>query len=146
VDFTLTARERSFQQRVRDFMNTLVRPRCVDHARELASGNRWQPLQVIEDLKIKAEPAGLWNLFMPPFGPHPDPQDGFVFTGERLSNLEYALCAEEMAHGGGGVSEDFALAADWANIRTLRLADGPDEVHARAIARAEFRKYKGVAQ
>jgi acyl-CoA dehydrogenase len=50
------------------------------------------------------------------------------------------------AHGGGGVSSDFALAADWAAIRTLRLADGPDEVHARAIARAEFRRYWDPAQ
>ena len=46
------------------------------------------------------------------------------------------------AHGGGGVSGDFHLAADWANIRTLRLADGPDEVHARAIARSELGRYK----
>ncbi|MGD9812626.1 MAG: acyl-CoA dehydrogenase family protein, partial [Sphingobium sp.] len=49
------------------------------------------------------------------------------------------------AHGGGGVSGDFPLAADWANIRTLRLADGPDEVHERAIARSEFRRYRKVA-
>jgi alkylation response protein AidB-like acyl-CoA dehydrogenase len=45
------------------------------------------------------------------------------------------------AHGGAGVSQDFALAASWAGIRTLRLADGPDEVHNRAIARNEFGKY-----
>jgi len=45
------------------------------------------------------------------------------------------------AHGGAGVSGDFALAHDWAGIRTLRLADGPDEVHCRAIARNEFGKY-----
>ena len=45
------------------------------------------------------------------------------------------------AHGGGGVSDDFHLAADWAGIRTLRFADGPDEVHNRAIARNEFGKY-----
>jgi acyl-CoA dehydrogenase len=48
------------------------------------------------------------------------------------------------AHGGAGVSSDFALAADWAGIRTLRLADGPDEVHARAIARAEFGRHKAA--
>jgi acyl-CoA dehydrogenase len=45
------------------------------------------------------------------------------------------------AHGGGGVSGDFGLAYEWAHIRTLRFADGPDEVHNRAIARAEFGKY-----
>ena len=47
------------------------------------------------------------------------------------------------AHGGGGVSEDFGLANMYAHQRTLRLADGPDEVHARAIARNEFGKYGG---
>tara|TARA_X000000950_G_scaffold108205_1_gene136340 strand:- start:44800 stop:46116 length:1317 start_codon:yes stop_codon:yes gene_type:complete len=46
------------------------------------------------------------------------------------------------AHGGAGVTEDFGLADSYANIRTLRLADGPDEVHCRAIARNEFRKYR----
>jgi acyl-CoA dehydrogenase len=44
------------------------------------------------------------------------------------------------AHGGGGVSNDFGLARDWANSRTLRLADGPDEVHRRTVARIEFKK------
>ena len=45
------------------------------------------------------------------------------------------------AHGGGGVTTDFGLAKAYAGIRTLRLADGPDEVHNRAIARLEFGKY-----
>ena len=47
------------------------------------------------------------------------------------------------AHGGGGVSQDFGLAKSYAGIRTLRLADGPDEVHNRTIARMEFGKYAG---
>jgi len=46
------------------------------------------------------------------------------------------------AHGGAGVSGDFPLASLWAHIRTLRLADGPDEVHRRDIARLELRKYQ----
>lgn len=46
------------------------------------------------------------------------------------------------ALGAAGVSEDFPLAASWANIRTLRLADGPDEVHRRTIARLELKKYR----
>ena len=44
-------------------------------------------------------------------------------------------------HGGGGVSDDFPLAAMWAGMRTLRLADGPDEVHLRTVARVELGKY-----
>jgi acyl-CoA dehydrogenase len=46
------------------------------------------------------------------------------------------------AHGGGGVSEDFPLAAAWAAARTLRLADGPDEVHRNQIAKLELGRYK----
>lgn len=44
-------------------------------------------------------------------------------------------------HGGAGVSQDFPLAAMWAAQRTLRLADGPDEVHRRVIGRMEMKKY-----
>src|SRR5205809_856306 len=47
------------------------------------------------------------------------------------------------AHGGAGVSGDFPLAASWAGTRTLRLADGPDEVHRDAIAKLELRKHSG---
>ncbi|MGC6512739.1 MAG: acyl-CoA dehydrogenase family protein [Parvibaculales bacterium] len=50
------------------------------------------------------------------------------------------------AHGGGGVSQDFPLASAYAGMRTLRLADGPDEVHNRAIARLELRKYMDPSQ
>ncbi|PAE34994.1 acyl-CoA dehydrogenase [Bacillus sp. 7884-1] len=46
------------------------------------------------------------------------------------------------AFGGAGVSDDFPLAAMWANSRTLRLADGPDEVHRAQIAKLELRKYQ----
>ncbi|MFI6052180.1 acyl-CoA dehydrogenase family protein [Streptomyces violascens] len=44
-------------------------------------------------------------------------------------------------HGAGGVGQDFPLAELWAAARTLRLADGPDEVHQRSLARRELKKY-----
>ena len=53
-----------------------------------------------------------------------------------LGILDHAI----QAHGGGGVSEDFGLAKAWASVRTLRLADGPDEVHRRTIARIELKR------
>jgi acyl-CoA dehydrogenase len=52
--------------------------------------------------------------------------------------LDWAI----QAHGGGGVSDDFPLAAAWAGARTLRLADGPDEVHRNQIAKLELARYK----
>jgi acyl-CoA dehydrogenase len=45
-------------------------------------------------------------------------------------------------HGGGGVSDDYGLAYAYAGARTLRLADGPDEVHRDQIARLEMKKYQ----
>ena len=45
------------------------------------------------------------------------------------------------AHGGAGVCQDFELAAMWANSRTLRLADGPDEVHRQAVAKLELKRH-----
>jgi acyl-CoA dehydrogenase len=49
------------------------------------------------------------------------------------------------AFGGAGVSDEAGLATDYANVRALRFADGPDEVHNRAIARLELRKYANAA-
>jgi acyl-CoA dehydrogenase len=46
------------------------------------------------------------------------------------------------AHGGAGVCQDFEWAAAWANSRTLRLADGPDEVHRESVARIELKKHE----
>jgi acyl-CoA dehydrogenase len=49
-------------------------------------------------------------------------------------------------HGGAGVTDDFPLAMAWAHLRSLRFADGPDEVHKRAIAIGELRKHDHVKE
>ena len=49
-------------------------------------------------------------------------------------------------HGGAGVSQDFPLAGMWVHVRTLRLADGPDAVHRRVIARNELKRYSNKPQ
>ena len=79
-------------------------------------------------------------------------------VGNKAAQLEIAMikvAAPRMAlqiiddaiqaHGGAGVSSDVGLAKAYAHQRTLRLADGPDEVHNRAIARWEFGRYKAPA-
>ncbi|MGH3303808.1 MAG: acyl-CoA dehydrogenase family protein [Streptosporangiaceae bacterium] len=55
---------------------------------------------------------------------------------------EWILDKAIQAHGAGGVSQDFPLAVLWAHARTLRLADGPDEVHKRSLAYRELKKYR----
>ncbi|WP_062990442.1 acyl-CoA dehydrogenase family protein [Nocardia anaemiae] len=79
-------------------------------------------------------------------------------VGNKAAQVEIAaikIAAPEMAlrivdraiqvHGGAGVTDDFPLASMYAHLRTLRLADGPDEVHKRAIARAELGKFRAGA-
>ena len=44
------------------------------------------------------------------------------------------------AHGGGGVTSDFGLASSYSQVRALRLADGPDEVHRRTVSRLEIKR------
>src|SRR5579862_9639098 len=56
---------------------------------------------------------------------------------------EWVIDRAIQAHGGGGVSQDFPLAQMFASARSLRFADGPDEVHKRSMARRELRKYTG---
>jgi acyl-CoA dehydrogenase len=60
-----------------------------------------------------------------------------VAPSMALQVIDWAI----QAHGGGGVSGDFPLASAWAGARTLRFADGPDEVHRNAIAKWELAKY-----
>jgi acyl-CoA dehydrogenase len=54
---------------------------------------------------------------------------------------EWVIDKAIQTHGAGGVSQDFPLAQLWASARTLRFADGPDEVHKRSLAHRELRKY-----
>jgi acyl-CoA dehydrogenase len=96
LDFDLTERQAFFRDKVRGFIDERVRPRVAEYHAEIASGDRWTPLKVIEDLKPLARKAGLWNLFMPPGGALAHVDESFAFEGEQLTNLEYALCAEEM--------------------------------------------------
>jgi acyl-CoA dehydrogenase len=54
--------------------------------------------------------------------------------------LDWAI----QAHGGGGISQDFPLAFAWAHQRTLRFADGPDEVHRNSLAKLEYARHMAV--
>ncbi|CAN5200943.1 acyl-CoA dehydrogenase family protein [soil metagenome] len=96
MDFNLTDRQARFRDQVRAFIDEHIRPRTGDYKQQLSAGDRWQPIEVIEELKPLARKAGLWNLFMPPAPAVPQVDESFEFEGEQLTNLEYAFCAEEM--------------------------------------------------
>lgn len=97
MDFSLSAEESGWRDRVRAFMHDVVRPRDADYEAHTHGPDRWTPVPFFEDLKVQARSAGLWNLFMPPppFG-HTPIDESFVFEGPGLTNVQYALCAEEM--------------------------------------------------
>jgi acyl-CoA dehydrogenase len=96
LNFELTERQAQFRDRVRAFIDSEIRPRLIEFREQHSTGDRWQPVPLIDELKATAREAGLWNLFMPPAPAVPMVDDSFAFEGEQLTNLEYALCAEEM--------------------------------------------------
>ncbi|MBN9788713.1 acyl-CoA dehydrogenase [Pseudonocardia sp. TMWB2A] len=96
MDFDLTERQTHWRDRVRDFIESHVRPNDALYHQQQLEGGRWKVLPVIEEAKAKAKAAGIWNLFMPPSSGRPNVDDSVAFEGPGLTNLEYALCAEEM--------------------------------------------------
>ncbi|HEY2279576.1 MAG TPA: acyl-CoA dehydrogenase family protein, partial [Streptosporangiaceae bacterium] len=71
-------------------------------------------------------------------GAHGEIQAIKIATPETV---EWILDKAIQVHGAGGLSQDFPLAAAFAGIRTLRFADGPDEVHKNSLARAELKRH-----
>jgi acyl-CoA dehydrogenase len=119
MDFDLTERQAFYQGRVRDFVETRIRPRGGEIKADLQQGDRWQPHPVIEELKPVAKAEGLWNLFMPPGHALRHVDETFEFEGTQLTNLEYALCAEEMGRV-AWASEVFNCSApDTGNMEVL---------------------------
>ncbi|PVE54509.1 acyl-CoA dehydrogenase [Arthrobacter sp. TPD3018] len=110
MDFTLSERETYFRDRVRQFIDSEIRPRQAEHDAQEHEGERWKVIPVIEECKAKAKAAGLWNFFMPPNSGQTHVDDTFEFEGTQLTNLEYALCAEEMGKI-GWASEVFNCSA-----------------------------------
>ncbi len=93
MDFDFSPSQRHWRDRVRAFMAERVIPADAEFRTELKNApDRWRHhSQVLERLKSEARAEGLWNLFMPPS----EHQTG-EHHGAGLTNLDYALCAEEM--------------------------------------------------
>jgi len=119
MDFDLTERQRYWRDRVREFMAQHVVPRQQDYYDQQKQGSRWKVLQVVEDEKARAKAAGIWNLFMPPTSGRVHVDDSFEFDGPGLTNLEYALCAEEMGRVGWGSEVFNCSAPDTGNMEVF---------------------------
>jgi acyl-CoA dehydrogenase len=110
MDFDLNEKQTYWRDRVKAHIDQYIRPRVKDYMAEQATGDRWKILQVVEEEKARAKAAGIWNLFMPPSSGQPHVDDTVEFEGPGLTNMEYALCAEEMGRV-GMASEIFNCAA-----------------------------------
>jgi acyl-CoA dehydrogenase len=110
MEFAYSDKVAGLQDKLRDFMDRHIYPNEAQHAREIETGDRWQPTALMEDLKKKARLEGLWNLFLP-HSPR----------GAGLSNLEYAPLCEIMGRA-PMASEVFNCSApDTGNMETLEL-------------------------
>jgi len=109
MDFEPTERQKHWRDRVRHFIDSHVRPRTEEY-RAAHEKDRWGINPVLDEEKARAKAQGIWNLFMPPQSGRPHVDDTFEFDGPGLTNLEYALCAEEMGRI-GWASEVFNCSA-----------------------------------
>jgi len=108
MDFTFNDKTREYQERVGTFMDKHIYPNEHLFHEQVNTGDRWQPLQLIEDLKPLAREAGLWNLFLPD-----------SHRGAGLKNIEYAPLAEIMGRV-EFASEVFNCSApDTGNMETI---------------------------
>ena len=117
MDFTMSDRQRYWRDRVIAFMDANVYPAIptYDAQMEGFGANRWQVVPVLEELKAKAKAEGLWNLFLPPSAEHDDDE----FHGAGLTNLEYAMCSEQMGRVGFGSEVFNCSAPDTGNMEVL---------------------------
>ncbi len=114
MDFTISAKQKEWLERVHSFMISHIRPAVPIYKQQDAEGDRWKVILIVEGLKKRARAEGLWNMFLPPSS-HEDDE----FHGAGLSNLEYAPLAEATGRV-GWASEVFNCSApDTGNMEVL---------------------------
>jgi alkylation response protein AidB-like acyl-CoA dehydrogenase len=114
MDFTMSDKQKEWLERVQAFMKTHVRPAVPIYNKQDAEGPRWKVIPILQELKEKAKAEGLWNMFMPPSS-HEDDE----FHGAGVTNLEYALLAEEMGRISWASEVFNSSAPDTGNMEVL---------------------------
>jgi len=122
MNFDMSEKQKEWLNRVQAFMKTHVRPAVPIYDKQDAEGPRWKVIPILEDLKKKARAEGLWNMFMPP-NAHEDDE----FRGAGLTNLEYALCAEEMGRILWSAEVFNCSAPDTGNMELLHMFGTPEQ-------------------
>ncbi|MCS6987145.1 MAG: acyl-CoA dehydrogenase family protein [Sphingomonadaceae bacterium] len=118
MDFAYSPRCQEMLERLRAFMDEHIYPNEERYAEEVARGERWKVIDLIEELKPKARAAGLWNMFIPP-SHGAEPVHPFHFEGTPLSNLDYAPLAEEMGRVPWSAEVFNCSAPDTGNMEVL---------------------------
>jgi acyl-CoA dehydrogenase len=108
MDFEYSVKTRELALRLGRFMGQDIYPNEQRHAREVAQGDRWDPLELVEELKRKARAEGLWNLFLPQSA-----------SGAGLTNSEYAPLCEIMGRVPWAPEVFNCSAPDTGNMETL---------------------------
>ena len=122
MDFSISERQKHWRDRVVAFMDAHIYPAVGTYAAQSNEGERWKVIPVLEELKKKARAEGLWNLFLPP-----SPHDESEYRGAGLTNLDYALCAEQMGRV-SFASEAFNCSApDTGNMEVLHRYGSPEQ-------------------
>ena len=116
MEFDYSLRTKELATRLDPFMREHVYPNEKRHSREVAEGDRWQPIRLIEDLKQRALAQDLWNLFLPQSK-----------SGAGLTNLEYAPLCEIMGLVPWSAEVFNCSAPDTGNMETLERYGTPEQ-------------------
>jgi acyl-CoA dehydrogenase len=123
MNFSMSERQKHWRDRVIAFMDAHVYPAVATYDRQAAEGERWKVIPVLEELKAKAKAEGLWNLFLPPSSDH----DEGEYHGAGLTNLDYALCSEQMGRVSWGSEVFNCSAPDTGNMEVLHRYGSPEQ-------------------
>jgi acyl-CoA dehydrogenase len=117
MNFERSAAAMDLDRRLAAFMDEHVYPNEATFHRQIAAGDRWQPTDIVEQLKVKARAAGLWNLFLPASE-----------YGAGLTNTEYAPLCEVMGRAAPFAPEIFNCSApDTGNMEVLVRYGTPEQ-------------------
>src|SRR6476646_4679210 len=123
MDFSISERQKHWRDRMVAVMDAHIYPAVGTYAAQSNEGDRWKVIPVLEELKKKAKAEGLWNLFLPPSPQHDEDE----YRGDGLTNLDYALCAEQMGRV-SFASEAFNCSApDTGNMEVLARYGSPEQ-------------------